>query len=157
MRSLLIAGVTLAAVTGCDGGGDDDLPRAAQVYVASIRHALSDQPPPRDPDALPVVYVVAVGESSIPAAVQAEVAGLLRDESEVRFADEREEAILADVPTAPVRDDGTLVAIGDVPTDDGSIDVPVELYRSAEDWSKEVLTVEERADRWAVTSTSVLP
>ena len=45
--------------------------RDAQVYVATIRDVLADQPPPDDPDVLPVVYVVGVGETTIPADVQA--------------------------------------------------------------------------------------
>ena len=157
MRSLVAAGVALAVAAGCDSGVDDDPSRAAQVYLATIRAATADQPPPADPEALPVVYVVAVGETAIPAAVQAEVAVLLREERDVRFADERAQAIHADLAAAPVRDDGTLVAIGEVPADSESIDVEVEIYRSDDDWSKAVMTVAEDSSQWSVTSSSALP
>src|SRR5215207_6112880 len=111
MRSLLIVGVTLIAATGCDSGGDDLPSRTAQVYMAAIRHAVAVSPPSTEPGALPVIYVVGVGETSIAAGVQAEVAALLRDENDVRFADDREQAIVEDEQSAPVRDDGTLVAV----------------------------------------------
>jgi hypothetical protein len=159
MRSLLIAGVTLVAAAGCDTGGEDLPSRTAQVYLAAIRHAVEAAPPTTEPGALPVVYVVGVGEASIAAGVQAEVAALLRDENDVRFADERAQAVLADEQRAPVRDQGTLVAVGEVPPDSESvtaIDVEVEVYRTDADWSKAVLTLEERADEWSITSSSLL-
>lgn len=159
MRSLLIAGVTLVAAAGCDSGGEALPSRTAQVYLAAIRHAVEASPPTTEPGALPVVYVVGVGEAAIAAGVQAEVAALLRDENDVRFADERAQAILADEQRAPVRDQGTLVAVGEVPPDSEpvtAIDVEVEVYRTDADRSKAVLTVEERADRWSITSSSLL-
>ena len=85
------------------------------------------------------------------------MAVLLRDERDVRFADERAQAMHADLAAAPVRDDGTLVAIGEVPADSESIDVEVEVYRSDDDWSKAVMTVAEDSSQWSVTSSSALP
>ena len=157
MRPLLVLGVTLVAAAGCDSGDEDTASRAALVYTAAIRQAMSDQAPPADPEVLPVVYVVAVGETSIAADIQAEVTVLLLDEHDVRFADERAQAVLADLEAAPVRDEGTLVAIGELPPAAGSMNVEVEVYRSDDDWSKAVLTVEERSSQWSVTSSSVLP
>ena len=60
------------------------------------------------------MYVVPLGESDIDATVQADVASELHDVADVRFADERSEALDEDEPGMPVRDDGVLVAIGDV-------------------------------------------
>ena len=162
MRSR-VAGVVLALAlagavgAGCDGSGDEEVSRDAQVYVATIRNVVDDQPPPEDPEVLPVVYVVAVGEKAIPADVQAEVAVELDEQVEVRFADQREEAVLADEEHLPVRDEGVLVAFGVVPAESDPVDVEVEVYRSDEDWSKVVLTVARRSSQWTVTSSSVLP
>ena len=92
----------------------------AQVYAATIREVVRHQPPPADdPDALPVVYVVAVGETTIAADVQAEVATELHDEVDVQFADERDEAVDEDVENAPVLDDGVLIAVGELRPDRG--------------------------------------
>ena len=82
--------LSVLAVAGAACNGQSDEPREAQVYAATIREVVRHQPPPPDdPDALPVVYVVAVGETTIAADVQAEVTPELRDEVDVQFADER--------------------------------------------------------------------
>lgn len=142
---------------GCDGSSGEDVSRAAQVYVATIRDVLADQPPPEDPDVLPVVYVVGVGERDIPADVQAEVAAELDDDAEIRFADERSEALLEDEDDAPVRDHGLLIAVGELADDVDPVELAVEVYRSDDDWSKAVLTVGRRSSQWTVTSSSVVP
>ena len=146
-----------AVGAGCGGSGDDEASRDAQVYVATIRDVLDDQPPPDDAEVLPVVYVVAVGEKAIPADVQAEVAVELDEQAEIRFADQREEAVLEDEEHLPVRDQGVLVAFGVVPPESDPVDLVVEIYRSDDDWSKVVVTVARRSSQWTVTSSSVLP
>jgi hypothetical protein len=150
-----IVGAALGA--GCNGSSGDSVSRAAQVYVATIRDVLADEPPAEDPDVLPVVYVVGVGERTIPADVQAEVAAELDDDADIRFADERAEAILEDEDEAPVRDDGVLIAVGELADDVSPVDIVVEVYRSEDDWSKVVLTVARRPSHWTVTSSSVVP
>jgi len=162
MRSR-VAGVFLAVAlgsvvgAGCDGSGGDGASRDAQVYVATIRDILAEQPKSADPDVLPVVYVVGVGETKIPADIQAEVAVELDEDAEIRFADQRSEAMLEDTEHAPVRDKGLLVALGELPPDADPVDLDVEVYRSEEDWSKVVLTVARASSQWTVTSSSVLP
>lgn len=146
-----------AAGTGCGGSGDDEVSRDAQVYLATIRTVLGDQPPPADPEVLPVVYVVAVGETAIPADVQAEVAMEIDEEADIRFADQRDEAVLEDEDDLPVRDKGVLVAFGAVPAEREPVAVEVEVYRSDDDWSKVVLTVSRRSSQWTVTSSSLVP
>lgn len=160
MRSLATGLAVLVAtgiVAGCDDPTNNRTSRDAQVYVATIRDVLADQPPPPKPDVLPVVYVVGDGETKIPADVQAEVAADLDDDAEIRFADERVEALLEDEQHRPVRDDGVLMVVGALPTEAGPIDVDVEVYRSDADWSRLVLTVARGSSDWTVTSTSVLP
>ena len=46
----------------------------------------------------------------------------LRDEVDVQFADERDEAVDEDVEDAPVLDDGVLVAVGELPPDTDPVD-----------------------------------
>ncbi len=98
-----------------------------------------------------------VGESTIAADVQAAVIGELRDETEVRFADERAEALIEDAEHMPVRDDGVLLAVGELDPGGDPVVLEVEVYRSDDDWSKALLTFAERSSRWTVTSSSVLP
>ena len=155
-----MGGVALAALAGasCDRQSGDGMSPAAQVYVAAIRDVLvASNRRPQDPDVLPVVYVLPVGESTIAADVQAAVVGELRDETEVRFADERSEALVEDAEHMPVRDDGVLLAVGELDPDGDPVASEVEVYRSDDDWSKALLTFAERSSHWTVTSSSVLP
>ena len=161
-RPRALAGVVVVVVAlgaSCDSPIDEEMSREAQIYLAAVEEVVAEQVPatPDEDDDLPVVYVVPVGESDIDATVQAEVAGELREEVEVRFADDRSEAVLEDEAGMPVRDEGTLIAIGEVLEEGEPIDVELEVYRSAEDSSKFVFTFARRSSRWAVTSTSVLP
>lgn len=130
--------------------------RDAQVYVATIREVLAEQPQP-DPDVLPVVYIVGVGETKIPADVQAEVAVELDDDADIRFADKRDEAVLENEDHVPVRDHGVLIAVGELPPDVDPVNLDVEVYRSDQDSSKVVLTIARGSSRWTVTSSSLLP
>ena len=154
---VLLAGVGAAVQTGCSGSAGDAVSRDAQVYVATIRDVLAEQPPPEEPDVLPLVYVVGVGEHDIPADVQAEVLGELDGDADIKFADQRSDVVLENDEEAPVRDDGVLIAVGDLPQDVDPVELNVEIYRSEEEWSKVVLTVERRSSQWTVTSSSVLP
>jgi hypothetical protein len=157
-RPWALAGVAVfATLAACDGPAHEEMSREAQIYLAAVSEVIAEQVPTSTDDELPVVYVVPVGESEIDATVQADVAAELRDLADVRFADERSEAVEEDEDGMPVRDDGTLVAIGEVPAEGEPIEVEVEVYRSAEDSSHFVFTFASRSSQWVVTSTSVLP
>ena len=154
---MLAATVGAGFGAACDGPGAEPVSRDAQVYVATIRDVLADQPAPAEPNAVPVVYVVGVGERRIAADVQAEVAVELDGDADIRFADERSEAVLVGEDDVPVRDHGVLIAVGELAEDVEPVELPVEIYRSEDDWSKVVLTIARRSSQWTVTSSSVLP
>ena len=144
MRSRIAGLALVVALGGVVGGAATDRARTAchatpRCTSPTIRDVLADQPPPAEPDVLPVVFVVGVGETKIPADVQAEVAVELDDDAEIRFADKREEAMLEDEEHAPVRDHGLLIAVGELPGgDDERSDtaiIDVEVYRSDQDSS----------------------
>ena len=134
--------------------------RDAQVYVVTIRDVVAEEPPPADPDVLPVVYVIGVGEDDIAADIQADVAAELKDEVDVRFADARAEAVLADEDEVPVRDHGVLVAVGALApeSDDGrrrrggrGLPLGGRLVQPGRSRSAGA------SSQWTVTSTSVVP
>ena len=150
------AAVTAAILAGCGASSDAEDSRPSDVYVATIERVLADESPSNGTDELPVVYVVPLGENEIDATVQAEVASELREVADVRFADQRSEALDEDEPGQPVRDDGLLIAIGDVAERGAPVEVEVEIYRSEGDSSSRVFTVSRRGSRWTVTSTSVV-
>lgn len=168
---LLAAGIALA-VGAC---GDDDTPDDpvetigstlpanddAAIVTAAVRAVSRAGVPADDPDRTPVVYVVSVAEGGISAGVQADVVSQLRDEVDVRFADERTEAIEESDPAAPVPDEGVLVVLGDIADTGRPVVVTVEIYRNADEWSKSLFTfapATSPADgAWEVTATSEVP
>lgn len=145
-----------AAFTACSRDGDEEGSRRVDVLVVSIRDVVGGPPTADSREALPVVYVVGAGEHEVAATVQSDVADELQDEVDVRFADERDEAIETGEPDQPVRDSGVLLMVGDVPEDGNRIDVPIEIYRSELDTAMVVFTVVERTSSWVVTATSQL-
>jgi len=149
--------VTAVAMAGCGSSSDAEDSRPAEVYVATIERVLADEKPSTGDDALAVVYVVPLGENEIDATVQADVASELHDVADVRFADERSEALDEDEHGKPVLDDAVLVAIGDVAERGNPVEVEVEVYRSEADSSSRLFTVSRRSSVWTVTSTSVVP
>jgi hypothetical protein len=128
--------------------------RNAAVVEQVIRSIVEDEP--TEPDVMPVVYVVG-GETSISIDVQASVAASLVNEMDIRFADERAEAIDESLEQAPVRDAGVLLVIGKVPNEGRRIDVLTERYRAVDDVDNVVVSLRWREPEWSVTSTTVLP
>jgi hypothetical protein len=155
--AVLVAGVGAVLGGACGGPTGEVESRAAQVYVATIRDVVADLPAAEDPEAVPVVYVVGVGERAIPADVQAEVAAELDGDVDIRFADQRTEAVLEGEEKTPVRDEGVLLGIGELADDANPVELPVEIYWSEDDWSKVIFTLARRSSQWTVTSSSVLP
>jgi hypothetical protein len=153
----VLAGTCLTILAACGDGSQAELSRPAQIFVATIQEVLAEQNPAAGTDDLPVVYVEPLSDEEIGATVQANTARELRDVADVRFADERSEALLEDEPGMPVRDDGILVAIGDVPDEGDPVDVEVETYRSEDDGSTALFTFGLASSGWTVTSTSIVP
>lgn len=147
----------LMTMTGAASCTDDDDTGARQVavLVAAIRAVVDDAPVADIDPPLPVVYVVGAGEVEFAATVQADVAEDLQDEVDVRFADERDEAIDVDAVDAPVPDDGVLLMVGEIPANGDTIGVPIEMYRSDRDQpGLMVFSMTADDEGWTVTATS---
>jgi hypothetical protein len=143
------------AATGCaESSPIEGTARDAAVVEQVIRTVV--EPDPTEPEVVPVVYVVGA-ESSISIDVQAAVAAALVDDMDIRFADERAEAIDESLEQAPVRDSGVLLVVGKVPSEGRQIDVLTERYRAADDVANVVVSLRWREPEWSVTSTTVLP
>ncbi len=162
MRSALAA--VLVAATGllaCDQDEKSQSP-IAQVLTAIVRDAADDVPPdPEDPDELPVVYVISGTDEDLPTTAQAAVANAVNGEIDVRFADSRDEALDDSEPGVPVRDDGVLVAVGNLrdhfkDEDVDSVEVLIEVYRTENQFSRRTLTFAPSGEVWSVTSSSVI-
>jgi len=148
--------VIAGGVAGCDRDDVDAGSRQVDVLVLAIRDVVSGEGVSDPDDALPVVYVVGSGEHTVAATVQSDVAAELHDEIDVRFADDRDEAIETDQPDQPVTDSGVLLVVEEIPEDGGPIDVPIEIYWSERDDSTVVFTFAEGTSSWVVTATSLV-
>lgn len=150
MVATLVAAIAVASCTEDDDTGA----RQVAVLVAAIREVVADVPSADIDPPLPVVYLVGAGEVEFAATVQADVAEDLQDEVDVRFADDRDEAIDANAVDAPVPDEGVLLMVGEIPDGD-PIEVSIEMYRSEDDQPGIVVfSMSADDDGWSVTATS---
>jgi hypothetical protein len=143
--------VAAALLGGCGDGTSAEEGSIADLYSAAIRWLVEDGSEGESP-APERVFIEAVGEEGIPLEVQAEVVTQLKDVISVRFIDAREEAIVFEEPGDPIREDGVLLGLGDVPDIDRS---PVRLYadryRDVYDVVAYELLLERRGGTWQVT------
>lgn len=123
------------------------------AVVEQVVRELAGRPP--EPDALPVVFVMGV-DGTIGIEVQAAVAAGLVDEVDVRFADERSEAIDEGDEARPVRDDGVLLVVHDVPVEGQEIEVQVDRYEAFEDGRRMVVSLQFVEPEWVVTGSTEL-
>lgn len=132
------------------GTADEDDVRASQVYAAALLELTGAGP---DGDDVPPVFVEPVAETpSADLEVQAELVALLDGTVEVRFLEERAEALVDD--DTAVRDDGMLVRLGPVPERGRSVEVTLETWVRGEQFDGVTYTVERRGDDWVVVSTT---
>jgi hypothetical protein len=152
--------IALFAVAGCSDGSDTT-PDANQVvaadaYIAVVDWEVSEHDPVMDEDGdveLPVVYVAPADGETIDVGIQAAVVEATVDIAIVRFADEAAEALDADTEGEPVKDDGVLLIVGDLPEPSRTIELVVVRYQSIEDDSMLTVEITASADGAAVTST----
>lgn len=154
-----LALVSIVGVAGCNDEGNKTAERRSDIVTATIRQVVAEIPPAEDaePGDLPVVFVVSVAEDPLSAGAQADVVAELRDDIDVRFADAREEAIDDTAPTAPVKDDGVLVVLGEIPKLGNPVSVAVEIYLARHEHTKVVYTLAPSGDEWEITATSAVP
>ncbi len=119
-----------------------------------IRVIVDDLPDdPEDPDAVPVAFVMGI-DGTLSIDVQASVAAGLVDDVDVRFADERAEAI-DDSDEQAVREGGILLIVGDIDEEGSEVDVEVERYVTFEERDRVIVSLRFRDPDWTVTSTVV--
>jgi hypothetical protein len=100
------------------------------------------------------VFTLESDGNAVPAEVQVEVVKALLDEADIRFLDNRDEAIHADEPGEPVKDDGLLLAMSPVPEDGRRVELDVERYRSTDDAAEYVVVLRGGDPSWTVVSVA---
>jgi hypothetical protein len=145
------ASVLAAGVTGCSTLGDartEEQDRAAQVYEAIVRWFI----PASAPDSKTVVFVEPRGEGSvIGLKVQSELIRAVDDVADVRFIDERDEALEKGEDGEPrVRDEGLLLRFGPVPETGSTVGADVDKFVGDETYTSLRFHLVDKGDHWAV-------
>ena len=164
---MALFGVLCASLVACSETSDEPKDDAAEVYSAILRQLLVEQdnanspgPPSGSqgsggdtaPEPLRSVFVEPLGDGYvIDLAVQARVVKALEALTEVRFIDNRAEAVDLDEPGQPVRDQGMLVSLGPiVRASDAQRTVPVRRYLGPKDHEDLLVTVTASGEDWVV-------
>jgi hypothetical protein len=147
----LAAAFALAVVpSGCVNSTDDDnTVRDTAVYRSVIIDVVDRSGVVLDgSDELPTLFIEAFDADGIALEVQVEIVNDLIDRYDVRFIDDREEAIAPDLEDLPVRANSLLIGLGPIFLD-GTIDVRSELYLSSEEIRAYRYTLASHDDGWA--------
>jgi len=154
--------IALLVASSCSGESDTT-PKADEVvpadafiavvgWEAKQTDAILDEN--GDPE-LPIVYVAPADGGTIDVGIQAAVVEATVDIAIVRFADEASEALDTGETGEPVKDDGVLLIVGDMPDPSNTIQLGVIRYHSLDDDAS--LSFEIVASTEGATVKSALP
>ena len=137
------------ALSGCVNGTEvDNTARNAAIYRSVIADVVDRSGVDLDgSEDLPVLFIEAFDANGIALEVQVDVVNSFIEQYEIRFIDDRDEAIVTDLAGLPVRANSLLIGLGPIVLD-GTVDVRSELYVSADAVSAYRYTLAGRDDRW---------
>lgn len=128
----------------------DDTTRNAEVYRSVIVDVVDRSGVVFDAvEDLPVLFIEAFDADGIALEVQVQVVSSFLEEYEIRFIDQRDEAVEIDLEGLPVRENSLLIGLGPIVVD-GGVDVRGELYLSAEAVSAYRYTLARKNDTWPI-------
>lgn len=157
---LAAAGLGLVGLVGCGNEDpDDDTLRDAEIYSSIVDDLANRSGMQPAADDLPVLFIEALDPDGISLTVQVEVVAELIEEYEVRFIDDRVEAIEVDLPGQPVRADSLLIGLGPIAVDGSpaAAEVRGELYLAEDDVSAYRYTVAAAPNGWEVAGEGPEP
>lgn len=148
---LLAAFVVAGVLIGCaDSAEVDTTERDAAIYRSVIADlANRSGVVPDDSEDLPVLFIEAFDAEGIDLPVQVEVVGGFVDQYEIRFIDDRDEALDIDLEGMPVRANSLLIGVGPIVVD-GDVTVRGELYSTEDAVSAHRYTLAGRNTRWSL-------
>lgn len=117
---LATAVVALGLLSGCVNGSEtDDSARDAAIYRSVVLDVVDRSGIELDrAEQPPVLFIESLDADEIPLRVQVEVVGGLIEQYEIRFIDDRDEAVEIDLPGVPVRADSLLIGLGGIDVDE---------------------------------------
>jgi hypothetical protein len=142
-----LAGVLMGCVSDT---AVDDTARNAAIYRSVIADVVDHSAVGLDSsDDLPVLFIEAFETDGITLEVQVEVVTSFIEQYEIRFIDDRDEALVDDLADLPVRANSVLIGLGAIILD-GTADVRSERYLSTDVVSAYRYTLSGRDDRWSI-------
>lgn len=135
---MLALAVIATLPTAC--GSDDAAPTPdvtpAEAFTAIVRWEVAQHVSEPDENGdvdLPVIYLRAESGGTVDIGVQADVVEATADDDVVvRFSDESDDSLNEDLDGVPVKDDGVLFIVGDIPTGETTLEADVRRYQSVE-------------------------
>lgn len=126
--------VVFAFLAGCSNGDQtSDMTRDAAIYRSVIIDVVDRSGVDLQGEGdLPVLFVEALGPDGIPLEVQVELVSGFVEEYEIRFIDDFDEAVEAELPGLPVREGSLLIGLGDVDVEE-TAEVHSEVYLRTDD------------------------
>jgi hypothetical protein len=148
----VIAIFALASVLiGCGSDSElQDTDRDVAIY-RSIIADVADRSDlgPNDSEDLPLLFIESFGADGIGLEVQVEVVASFIEQYEIRFIDDREEAIEIDLPGLPVRPNSLFLGLGPIVLD-GTADIRSERYLSTDAISAYRYSLAGRGASWSI-------
>jgi hypothetical protein len=154
-----LATLLLVAACGSDDGKRPAKVGAADAYNALIRWYLGTLPAPTDssPKEPEIVFVAPAAGKTIAPATQAAVAAEMADMDDVvmvRFTDQADDALDLDVDDQPVKDNGVLLLVEDVPEARPPVDTHVIVYHNENDQKAYSVKIIRSGNSFAATSVT---
>lgn len=146
----LVAVAALFVPAACGESNTVEGTARESAVVEQVVRQLAGEPV--EPEVLPTVFVTG-SEGTIPIEVQAGVAAALVDEIDVRFTDERLEAIDEGLESRPVREGGVLLVLHRIPEQGRRIDVRVDRYETFDLGRRLMVSLRYADPDWIVTET----
>jgi hypothetical protein len=154
-------GAGMLALTACgdDGGAAPPPPvvEPSDAVIAVIEWQVDELEPVLDESGepkLPLIYVASLGGDTIDVGIQAAAAERTAEIAIVRFADDRSDAVDSDSDGMPVKEDGVMLLIGEIPEPARTVELVVARYRSVDDEESMVVEIVASADGASVRSAT---
>lgn len=131
----------------------DETARNAAIYRSVIADVVDRSGVSLDDsEDQPVLFIEAFEADGITLEVQVEVVTSFIEQYEIRFIDDRDEALADDLEGLPVRANSLLIGLGPIVLD-GTADVRIERYLSTDAVSAYRYTLTGRDGRWSVVGS----
>lgn len=153
MRATVLTAALVFSACSSQGGTDDPVADAADIDRLVIGDLVERSGVRFDTsvDELPVLYVEAFGAEEIPLEVQVDVVAGWQETYDVRFIDDRSEAVQDELEGRPVRERSLLLGLGPI-TRNGTAELRGEYYRSEDQVGAYRYTLVETGGGWRLST-----